>query len=101
MSEAGLHINESLDFDTACKEVVDAARSLTASHNGPITLLGEAGLMPHRPRSHQRGAPGLRDTLEGGRLFEHLGGIEDALPVSDTDNHLGARGMPGSCPPCL
>ena len=46
LSEAGLRINESLDFDTVLQEVVDGARVLTASRYGAITVLGEAGQTP-------------------------------------------------------
>ena len=47
LSQASLRINESLDFDTVLQEVVDNARSLTASRYGAITVLGDAGQPPH------------------------------------------------------
>ena len=41
LSEAGLRINESLDFDTMLQEVLDSARALTQARYGVITLLDE------------------------------------------------------------
>ena len=46
LSEAGLRINESLDFDTVLQEVVDSARALTASRYGAITIPGEVFRRP-------------------------------------------------------
>ena len=43
LSEAGLRINESLDFDTVLQEVLDSARALTQARYGVITLLDESG----------------------------------------------------------
>ncbi len=46
LSEAGLRINESLDFDTVPQEVVDGARALTDSRYGVITTLGGSSRPP-------------------------------------------------------
>ncbi len=96
LSEAGLRINESLDFDTVLQEVVDSARALTASRYGAITILGEAGQTPAfivsglTREEHQ----GLWDMPEGQGFFEYLSGIEEPLRVPDIDAHLRALGMP-------
>ena len=42
-SEASLRINESLDFGTVLRGVLDSARSLTGARYGVITLLDDAG----------------------------------------------------------
>ena len=46
LSEASLRINETLEFDTVLREVVDSARSLTGAHYGVITALHEAVELP-------------------------------------------------------
>ena len=38
-----LCVNESLDFDTVLQEVVDSARSPTASRYGAVTAFGDGG----------------------------------------------------------
>ena len=63
LSEAGLRINESLDFDTVLQEVVDSARKLTASRYGAITIPGEVFRHPTfiasglTEEEHQGGRP--------------------------------------------
>ena len=100
LSEASLRINESLDFDTVLQEVVDSARSLTASRYGAITVLGDAGQVPHfivsglTREEHQ----GLWDMPEGAGFFQYLSGVEEPLRVSDIESHLGALNMPGFLP---
>ena len=100
LSEAGLRINESLDFDTVLQEVVDSARALTASRYGAITIWGDAGQSPHfivsgiTREEHQ----GLWDMPEGRGFFEYLSGLEEPLRVADGAGHLGALGMPAFLP---
>ncbi len=100
LSEAGLRINESLDFDTVLQEVVDGARALTASRYGAITISGETGQTPHFIVSGltREAYQGLWDTLDGLGFFEYLSGLEEPLRVSDIDSHLKALGMPGFLP---
>ena len=43
LSEASLHINESLDVDTALRAVMDSARSITDSRYAVIVTLDDAG----------------------------------------------------------
>ena len=43
LSEASLRINETLDFGKVLQEVLDSARSLTASRYGVITLPVKGG----------------------------------------------------------
>ena len=100
LSEASLHINESLDFDSVLREVVDSARALTGSRYGAITVLGEAGQLPDfivsgiTPEQHQ----GLWEMPEGLGFFEYLSGVEEPLRVANIDSHLKALGMPDFLP---
>ena len=100
LSQASLHITESLDFDTVLQEVVDGARVLTASRYGAITVSNEAGGPPEfivsglTSEEHQ----GLWDMPEGQGIFEYLSGLRDPLRVSNIDSHLKALGMPEFMP---
>ena len=100
LSEAGLHINESLDFDTVLQEVVDSARRLTASRYGAITIPGEVFRHPTfiasglTEEEHQ----GFWDMPEGLGFFEYLSGLEEPLRVSDIASHLKALNMPEFLP---
>ena len=100
LSEAGLRINESLDFDTVLQEVVDSARALTASRYGAITIPGEVFRRPTfiasglTEEQHQ----GFWDMPQGLGFFEYLSGLEEPLRVSDIDSHLKALNMPDFLP---
>ena len=100
LSEAGLRINESLDFDTVLQEVVDSARALTASRYGAITIPGEVFRRPTfiasglTEEEHQ----GFWDMPEGLGFLEYLSGLEEPLRVSDIDSHLKAFNMPDFLP---
>ncbi len=100
LSEAGLRINESLDFDTVLQEVVDSARALTASRYGAITVWGEGGQQPDFIVSGvtREEYQGLWDMPQGRGFFEYLSGLAEPLRVSDSAGHLGALGMPGFLP---
>jgi len=100
LSEAGLRINESLDFDTVLQEVVDSARALTASRYGAMTIPGEVFRRPTfiasglTEEEHQ----GFWDMPEGLGFFEYLSGLEEPLRVSDITSHLKALNMPDFLP---
>ena len=76
LSQASLHINESLDFDTVLQGVLDSACSLTGARYGVITLLDEAGQPMDflssgmTPEEDQ----GLWDVPDGWRFFEYFCG---------------------------
>ena len=101
LSQAGLRINESLDFDTVLQEVVDSARALTGSRYGAITVLGEAAQRPEffvsglTREEHQ----GLWEMPQGLGFFEYLSGLEAPLRISNIAGHLSALGMPDFSPP--
>ena len=100
LSEASLRVNESLDFDTVLQEVVDSARTLTASRYGGITIPGEVLQRPTfitsglTEEEHQ----GFWDMPEGLGFFEYLSGLEEPLRISDIAGHLGTLGMPSFLP---
>ena len=100
LSEAGLRINESLDFDTVLQEVVDSARALTASRYGAITIPGEVFRRPTFIASGltEEEEQGFWDMPEGLDFFEYLSGLEEPLRVSDIDSHLRALNMPDFMP---
>ena len=96
LSEAGLRINESLDFDTVLQEVVDSARALTASRYGAITIPGEVF---RRPTFYASGLTeeehqGFWDMPGGLGFFEYFIGLEEPLRVSDIDSHVRTLNMP-------
>ena len=100
LNEAGLRINESLDFDTVLQEVVDSARALTASRYGAITIPGAVFPRPTfiasglTKEEHQ----GFWDMPEGLGFFEYLSGLEEPLRVPDIASHLKALNMPDFLP---
>ena len=71
LSEAGLRINESLDFDTVLQKVVDSARALTASRYGALTIPGEVF---RRPTFIASGL--TREEFQG--FLGYAGGIENS-----------------------
>ena len=99
LSAASLRINESLDFGTVLQEVVDSARTLTASRYGAITVFGEGGqpdfIVSGLTREEHQG---LWDMPEGRGLFEYLSGLSAPLRVPNIDSHLRSLGMPGLLP---
>ena len=100
LSEAGLRINESLDFDTVLQEVVDSARALTASRYGAITIPSEvfrrATFIPSGLTEEEY--QGFHDMPEGLGFLEYLSGLEEPLRVSDIVGHLKALNMPEFLP---
>ncbi len=100
LSQASLRVNESLDFDTVLQEVVDSARTMTASRYGAITIPGEVFRRPTfivsglTREEHQ----GLWEMSEGLGFFEYLSALEKPLRVSDIYSHLSALGMPSFLP---
>ena len=100
LTEASLRINESMDLDDVLQEVVDSARTLTASRYGAITVFGEDGEMPDfivsgLTREEHRG---LWSMSEGQSFFQYLGGLKKPLRVSNIDSHLKALNMPRFLP---
>ena len=94
--QASLHINESLDFDTVLRGVLDSACSLTGARYGVITLLDEAGQPMDflssgmTPEEDQ----GLWDVPDGWRFFEYFCGIPEPIRLQDLREHLKSQGLP-------
>ena len=96
LSEAGVRINESLEFDTVLQEVVDSARTLTGSRHAAITVGARPGhvsdLVVSGVTADERQR--LWDLPEGRSFFEYLSGLAEPLRVADIHGHLTALGMP-------
>ena len=95
LSEASLRINESLDFDTVLQEVLDCARSLTASRYGVMTLVDEGGRVEDFLSSGMTAeeAEELWLTPDGWRVFRSLTGISEPLRGPDLVEHVQALGF--------
>ena len=102
LSEAGLRINESLDFDTVLQEVLDSARVLTEARYGVITLLDESGrvqdflssgLTPEEAEGVWGHGPA------GLEIFNHLNSFQEPLRVPDLLGHIRSMGLPNLSPP--
>ena len=94
LSQASLAISKSLDFEDVLQGVVDAARELTGSRYGAITVLRGSGELPDlfvsglSPEEYQ-----AMWEMEGGEfLGDYLGGLEEPLRVADMGEYLGALG---------
>ena len=100
LSEASLRITESLDFDTVLQDVVDSARSLTASRYGAINTVDEAGQLSAFTVSgvSMEEYQGLWDMPEGHLLSDYLGSFEEPLRIPDLGSHLSALNMPALLP---
>ena len=103
LSEAGLRINEDLDFDTVLQEVVDGARTLTSSRYGAITVLDEGGQLSDFIVSGltEEEYQVLWGMPEGWGFFEYLSGLEEPLRVPDISSHLESLNMPTIILPIL
>ena len=116
LSEASLRINESLEFDSVLKEVVDTARALTGAHYGVITALHEAVELPSKlppdwdlTSNTTRGCAPLvaffgsgltpeqlhrmREMPERLRLFDYLRQLPGPLRHADLASHTMSLGM--------
>ncbi len=101
LSEASLHINESLDFETVLQGVLDSARVLTHSKYGVMTLTdvtGRArdcvasGMTPEQSRQFWNMPDGLR-------FFAAMQKIREPLRLRDFHSHTREMGLPEFRPP--
>ena len=102
LSEAGLRINESLDFDTVLQGVLDSARALTQARYGVITLLDESGqvqdfLSSGLTSEEAEGVWGLAP--EGRKIFEYFDSFQEPLRFPDLLGHIRSMGLPDLRPP--
>ena len=102
MSEAGLRINENLDFDTVLQEVLDSARALTQANYGVITLLDESGRVQDYLSSGltSEEAEGVwGHGSEGLKIFNHFNSFQEPLRLPDLLGHIRSMGLPNFSPP--
>ena len=101
LSEASLHINESLDLDSVLQGVLDSARSLTDASYALITTLDQSGQVEDFRVSGL--SPGearrLWEMPEGLRFFEYLSSLPGPLRVRDFAEHARSMGLPEFLPP--
>ena len=95
LSQASRHINETLDFDAVLQGVLDSARSLTSARYGVMTLLDDAGGVPHFLASGMTAAEAeqLWLTPDQWRLFQALTNVSEPLRIPDLVEHVHALGF--------
>ena len=98
LSGASLRINESLDFETVLREVLESARSLTDAAYGMITLIDEAGEVEVDAVLSSGLSPDENQQLwnwpEAHKLVEYLGATRVPLRLADLGSHTAALGLP-------
>ena len=101
LSEASVHINESLDLDNVIQEVLDSARALTEARYGVITLVDEDGRVEDFLTSGLDAdqAQRLAEMPDAISFYEYLGGITGPLRVPDLPGHMRELGLPEMRPP--
>ena len=101
LSEAGLRINESLDFDAVLQGVLDSARSLTGASYGALVLLDGSGGIQDFLSSGLTAEQAQRMWAlpDGMRFFEYLSSIEEPLRLPDLLSHIRSQGLPDLRPP--
>ena len=102
LSEAGLRIHESLDFDTVLQEVLDSARALTEARYGVIILLDESGRVQDFLSSGL--TPAEAESVwgqgtAGWEIFNHLNSFQEPLRLPDLFGHIRSMGLPNLSPP--
>ena len=99
LSEAGLRINESLDFDTVLQGVLDSACALTEARYGVMAPFDETGdiqlediltfgMTP--PEAEQ-----LRDMLDGSAFCDFFEQLPGPTRLRDLQRHFASLGLPG------
>ena len=101
LSEASLHINESLDLDAVLQGVLDSARALTDASYALITTIGQSGQVEDFLVSGLSDEESMRlwDMPEGPRFFEYISSIPGPLRVADFAAHAASMGFPEFVPP--
>ena len=99
LSEAGLRINESLDFDTVLQGVLDSACALTEARYGVLAPFDETG------DAQLEGAftfgltaaeaEELRDMLTGSEFCDFFEQLPGPTRVRDLQAHFESLGLPG------
>ena len=101
LSEASIRINESLEFDTVLKEVLDSARELTGARYSFLSLLDESGKLEDivtsglTPEESKK----LWEMPDGISFFRFFSGLKSPLRVRDFQRHVKEMGLPEFRPP--
>ncbi len=95
LSAAILRISASLDVPTVLREVIDAARALTAARHGIIATVDQTGggreyVISGFPPDVARELVAWPDAP---RLFEHLRGLEAPLRLADLPGYVRSLGF--------
>ena len=101
LSEASLHINESLDLDAVLQGVLDSARALTDAKYALITTLDDAGRIEDFLVSGLSDEESMRlwEMPDGPRFFEYFSAIPGSLRVADFAAYAASMGFPEFRPP--
>ncbi len=101
LSEASLHINESLDLDAVLQGILDSARSLTDARYGMIATLDDSGQVDAFLASGLTAEESQQvwEMPEGLKLFEYLSNLPEPLRVRDFASYTRSRGLPEFRPP--
>ena len=101
LSEASLHINESLDLGAVLQGVLDSARALTDARYALITTLDDAGRIEDFLVSGLSDEESMRlwEMPDGPRFFEYFSAIPGSLRVADFAAHAASMGFPEFRPP--
>ena len=101
LSKASVRINESLELDAVLQGALDSACSLTSARYGVIILLDDGGLVQDFLSSGMTDeeARRIRDTPDGIRIFEYMGGLSEPLRTPDVLALLRNLGLPEFSPP--
>ena len=101
LSEASLHINESLDLDAVLQGVLDSARALTDASYALITTIGQSGQVEDFLVSGLSDEESMRlwEMPDGPRFFEYFSAIPGSLRVTDFAAYAASMGFPEFRPP--
>ncbi len=105
LSEASLHINESLEMETVLQGALDSARSLTGARYGVLSTVDETGELEELLASNLTPEEfrGLQEIPGGLEFFEYLSGLAGPLRVADLSDYactLGLSGFDLAAPAC-
>ena len=103
LAEAGLRINETLDFDTVLQGVLDSARALTEARYGMLAPFEETGDIKLEYAFTFGMTPAeaaeLRDVLTGSGLCDLADQMPGPTRLPDLQGHFDSLGHPGFHPP--
>ena len=100
MSEASLNINESLDFNTVLKSVLDNGRNLTGARYGVIATVDQQGGLEavHTSGTSEEEWRQPITPPGGTRLFAHFIAIAEPVRLDNFDEYASSVDLDGSLP---